>query len=421
MIAQLHSDADVVVIGGGTAGTVAALQAARAGASTLLIELGSQFGGTMTTGGVNFPGLFHAWGKQVIAGIGWELVQRAVALEGGTLPDFSTPPAHHWEQQVRLNASLFACLAEEACLEAGVHLCYYELPVAARPLPDGWELEIAGKGQHRTVRCRELIDCTGDADVVGLLGLPRRKEAERQPGTLTFRLEGYDAESLDADLVQRRYQAALAAGQLLPGDFAHANGHFLNFLRGGGTNCQHVLAIEADTAAGKTDANIRGRQSLLRLLRFIRTLPGCEQARVAQMQPETGIRETCRIVGEATITGDAYADGLVPADAVCFAFYPIDLHTEAGVVPRPLQAGAVPGVPFGALIPRGSDRLLVAGRCLSSDRAANSALRVQATCMATGQAAGAAAALGAAQGIPSRSVPVDAIKSLLRAHGAITP
>ena len=68
------SDADVIVVGGGTAGTIAAIQAARAGAKIVLIEHGSQLGGTTTVGGVAFPGLFHAWGKQIISGIGWELV-----------------------------------------------------------------------------------------------------------------------------------------------------------------------------------------------------------------------------------------------------------------------------------------------------------------------------------------------------------
>ena len=57
------SETDVLIVGGGTAGTIAAIQAARAGAKTLFIERGSQLGGTTTTGGVAFPGIFHAWGN----------------------------------------------------------------------------------------------------------------------------------------------------------------------------------------------------------------------------------------------------------------------------------------------------------------------------------------------------------------------
>ena len=100
---DLTTPVDVLVVGGGTAGTIAALQAARIGAKTILVERGPQLGGTMTTGGVAFPGLFDAWGKQIIAGIGWELVQECVALDGGTLPDFSRVPAHHWMNQIHIN------------------------------------------------------------------------------------------------------------------------------------------------------------------------------------------------------------------------------------------------------------------------------------------------------------------------------
>jgi hypothetical protein len=132
-------DVDVLVVGGGTAGTIAALQAARADARTMLVEKGSQLGGTTTTGGVDFPGLFHAWEQQVIAGIGWELVTRAVALNSGTLPDFDKPPQRHWEHQVRVNGPLYASLAEEACLAAGVLLAYYEIPLSVAPRrPAGW-------------------------------------------------------------------------------------------------------------------------------------------------------------------------------------------------------------------------------------------------------------------------------------------
>jgi pyruvate/2-oxoglutarate dehydrogenase complex dihydrolipoamide dehydrogenase (E3) component len=62
---------DVIVVGGGTAGTIAAIQAGRLGARTLLVEKNGMLGGTTTVGGVNFPGLFHAWGRQIVAGIGW--------------------------------------------------------------------------------------------------------------------------------------------------------------------------------------------------------------------------------------------------------------------------------------------------------------------------------------------------------------
>ncbi len=413
--------ADVLVVGAGPAGTVAAIQAARARAETMLVEMGSQLGGTTTTGGVAYPGLFHAWGKQVIAGIGWELVRSAVELDGGTLPDFSQIPERHSHHQVRLNGQLYAALVEEACLEAGVSLAYYQFPLAVEAAPDGWLVDVVGKGVRYRVACRQLIDCTGGADVVGMLGLPRLREETTQPGTLMFSLGGYDAGKLDAEEIQRRYLRALADGDLEEGDYAHARGRFINFLRSGGGNAQHLFGVDSSTAMTKTQANIAGRRSLLRLLRFTRSLPGCENARVVRMMQETGIRETYRIVGETMITCDDYTSGRVFDDAVSYSFYPIDLHDRHGVVPKPLARGTVPTVPLGALRPKGSRNLLVAGRSVSSDRLANSALRVQASCMAMGQAAGAAAALAARSGTTPGSVPLGEIRSLLAEHAAIVP
>ena len=81
---------DIIVIGGGTAGVIAAIQSARADHKTLLVEKNALPGGTMTAGAIAVPGLFHAWKKQIIAGIGWELVTAGAAESGLPLPDFST-------------------------------------------------------------------------------------------------------------------------------------------------------------------------------------------------------------------------------------------------------------------------------------------------------------------------------------------
>lgn len=412
---------DVVVVGGGTAGAVAAIQAARLGVRTMLIEMGGQLGGTTTTGGVDHPGLFHAWGKQVIAGIGWELVYKTVQLDTGILPDFSKIPPRHSHHQVRVNGPLYAALLEEAFVKAGGQLCYYELTRAVRATDGGYELELVGKESERRVVCRQLIDCTGDANVVGKLGLPRLRDKVAQPGTMMFALGSYDLAGLDADLIQQRYVEALRDKKLLPGDVANPSAPFIDFLRGRGPNAQHVLGIDGATSASKTQANLAGRSSVLRILRFVRSLPGCEKARLVRMQTEAAVRETYRIEGETTITEADYLAGRVFDDAVCHAFYPIDLHDEHGVTPQPLREGVVPTVPLGALVPKGSRNLLVAGRCVSSDRAANSALRVQASCMAMGQAVGAAAALASKAGVTPLRVPMADLRQTLKSHAAIIP
>jgi len=373
-------EADVVVVGGGTAGTIAAIQAARAGAKTVLIERGSQLGGTTTVGGVAFPGLFHAWGKQVISGIGWELVEETVAMDGGKLPDFTKTPKAHWHHQVLINQFLYAVLAEEACLLSGVAIHYYEFPLAVQEAAGGWLAEIVGPGTRRRLTCRQLIDCTGGADVVGMLKLPRLREKQTQPGSMLFKV----------------------------GDAFRAGRERLEAV--------YVHGADSSTSVTRTQATLAGRQAMLRRIR-----KGLANKRLVQMQPEAAFRESYRILGETIITHDDYVSGRLFKDAVCHAFYPVDLHTRRGVRPKPLAKGIVPTVPLRALAPKGGRNLLVAGRSVSSDRLANSGLRVQATCMAMGQAAGAAAALAARRKTTPLEVPFDEISRLLRDHGAILP
>ena len=86
---------DTVVAGGGTAGVFAAICAAKAGANVLLVERTSHIGGTIIGGEVNFPGLFHAWGKKIIDGPCWESIERTVALGGAKLPEIQENPKRH--------------------------------------------------------------------------------------------------------------------------------------------------------------------------------------------------------------------------------------------------------------------------------------------------------------------------------------
>jgi hypothetical protein len=199
-----------------------------------------------------------------------------------------------------------------------------------------------------------LIDCTGDANLVGKLGLPRLREEQVQTGTMMHEIGDYDVSKLDADVVERRFQEAVREKNLLPGDVANpdsmARARVMDFLRGRARNRQHLQNLDGATSAGKTLANIAGRQSVLRILRFVRSLPGCENARLVRMQTETGIRESYRIVGEKTVTADDYRSGREFPDAVAFSFYPLDIHTDHGTEIRPLEDGIVPTIPLGALI-----------------------------------------------------------------------
>ena len=420
---------DVLVVGGGSAGVVAAIQSARAGAQTVLVECDSQLGGTTTTGGVAFPGLFHAHGKQVIKGIGWELVEEAVRMNGDPLPDFSRPYGNNWSgghsaHHIHINRYLYALLAEDKCIQAGVQLRYYETPVKATLGGSNWVVDVVGKGTEATIHCGQLIDCTGNALVAQMAGCNVVRSETCQPGSMMFKLAGYDLKKLDMGSIQREYQKALKEGKFKKeeyfGDIRRllGTGHYTTEKT---TFINHIHSADSTTSETHTATNIHGRNTLLRMLRFLRTLPGLENTTIHSMCSETSIRETYRIDGVHEITGNDYVSGKRYEDAVCNSFYPIDLHDKAGVKPKQLKMGIVPSIPLRALVPKNSRNLLVAGRCASSDQLANSALRVQASCMAMGQAAGATAALGAIRGTTPLDVPLTEIHTLLREHGAIIP
>ena len=412
---------DVAVVGGGSAGICAAVASGRAGAKTVLIEAAHQVGGNTTTGGVNFPGLFHAWGKQVIAGIGWDLVTNTVALDGGKLPDFSIPTGNnHPRHQVLVNIPLFVALAEEALTQAGVTIHYHAAPLRIEKTPEGWRVFTAAVGDTRTITCKQLVDCTGNGAVAALLGLERLREDERQPGTFVYRIRpNADLTKIDNQMLQERYNEAIKSGAVHHND---CRGTVLHYLQAGGDTANYVEGADNSTADARTDTNLRGRTAMLRMFRFLKTVPGLENVKLESMSPEVGVRETYRVMGEYLVTYEDYVSGRRWEDSVCYAFYPVDMHDpKTGVQPAHLKEGMVPTVPLRALIPKGSRNLLVAGRCLSSDRRANSGLRVQATCMATGQAAGAAAALAAKRGVTPGDVPLAELKALLTAGGGIVP
>jgi hypothetical protein len=414
---------DVLVVGGGTAGVIAAIQAGRLGKKTILIESGSQLGGTITTAGVSFPGLFHAWGKQIVGGIGWELVNESAQLNGDRLPDFSIIPNNttirHWRHQVSVNSAVYVLLAEEKCLEAGVEIRYYESPGSVEFSKNKWKVESVGKGQQTQIECKQLIDCTGNALMVSMAGLEVLKEAETQPGSLIFTLGGYDFSSLDLNRIPRQYHSLLRQNMFA----TSANDPVLhNFPPTVPYNYVYVPGADSTTAQTHTAANIEGRKRLLLLLREFKKLPGCENIRIESLQTETAIRETYRIRGLYEVTQEDYINGVNFDDAVSYSFYPVDLHQYGKRIHQEyLKEGVVAKIPLRSLIPQNSKNILVAGRSISSDRMANSALRVQASSMGMAQAAAVAASLAIDLNTTPALVPVQQVKAELKKQGAIVP
>ena len=110
----VKGDFDVAVVGGGPAGMIAAIAAARGGAKTLLVERYGFVGGAATAALVNPISTFKKDGIQVIGGIPWEFVQRLSALGGAddTYPNGNVP----------VDAERYKLVAQRMVLEAGVHL-----------------------------------------------------------------------------------------------------------------------------------------------------------------------------------------------------------------------------------------------------------------------------------------------------------
>jgi hypothetical protein len=414
-------DVDVLVVGGGSAGHVAAIQAGRMGARVVLLERNSQLGGTTTTGGVCFPGLFHAWGKQVIAGIGWELVKKSVEVDGRQLQDFTKVHKSHVPHHVYINGQLYSLLAEDACLDVGVSLAYYQFPQKVVQTKEGWLVDVVGQGVAYQLRCRQIIDCTGGAEVVGMLGMERMREATRQPGTHVVIFKGFDQKVVkrNAALIQQKYNEAIKNGTLQKGDTW--SGHIMGTIMHGRGNTNHIFGADSTNAGTQTQSNLAGRKCVLRLLKFFKTIPGGENATIDRMMNETACRETYRTKGETVVTVDDYTSGRLFEDALSYSFYPIDLHDAKGVKPEHLAHGKVPTIPRGALIPKGSKNIMVAGRCVSSDRLANSAARVQASCMAMGQAAAVTATLAVKLEMTPAEVPLSKIHETLKRYQAIVP
>ena len=409
---------DAIVIGGGTAGITAAVQAGRAGADTLLIEKNGMLGGTITVGGINNVAHFLARGQQVVRGIGWELFTKACAETGTPLPKPNEGTKHR-----RVDAPLFAALADEAAVAAGVDILFHTMPATLTFNDDGWSVQICTKSGLESVRAKTVIDTTGDANAACLAGFDLVRSDVVQPATLTFGCSGYDPETLDYDALKKAADEAIAAGELLTTDVAWRDDGPQRLLKKHGHNGNHVRAPNAETSEGRSHAEIEGRRALLRMYRFLRRQPGLENFRIDWVCPEIGIRETVRIKGKKTVTEAEYAAGKFYDDAVCYAFYGFDEHLNdgKGINGRPLADGVFPTIPRGALLPENSRFFLVAGRCLSSDRAANSALRVECPCMAMGQAAGAMAALSAQTGRDPEELPIEDVYALLREHDAVIP
>jgi hypothetical protein len=185
-------------------------------------------------------------------------------------------------------------------------------------------------------------------------------------------------------------------------------------------NMTRVVDIDPLDPDDLTRAEIEARAQAMRLLTFFRRdVPGFSNARIAATAAQIGIRESRRIVGAYTLTRDDVLEARTFEDAVARSAYPIDIHNPSGTGTTTfrLPAGASYEIPYRCMVPERVERLLVAGRCISTTHEALASTRLTPTVMTLGQAAGTAAARATRTGESLRAIPAAELRATLEHDG----
>ncbi|MBO5927319.1 MAG: FAD-dependent oxidoreductase [Clostridia bacterium] len=405
---------DVVVIGGGTAGISAAIASSMLGAKTLVVEKSSMLGGTMTAGGVNYPGLFFANGKQIIAGPCYDLLLNC----GMPTPPTEYPKLKHYLGQTRFNIFSYVALAEKTLLDLNAEILYHTSVCKIKDGKKCVKLTLSKKQGLATIETKCLIDATGDANAVSLAGFKVEKRQTLQPATLINNLDGFIPQNIDKEKFIAFAKEQQDLGNLKKEDTQ--GGNYYDHLMAKRIS-MHVYCPDTTTSEGKSQLEISARQTLNRIINVYRQFNGLENLHVKDFAFECGVRESATVIGEYKTTTAEYLSGKVYKDSVCYAYYPIDEHLPTGIKKIHLEDGITPTIPYSSLIPKGSKRILVAGKIISAEPDVTSAIRVQAPCMATGQVAGVSAALCSKNNCLVKKVNLAELKEKLKNIGAIVP
>lgn len=417
---------DVVVCGGGPAGFIAAIAAARKGASVALVEQYGFLGGMATTSYVAPLSVFTYKGRKVIGGIPWEFIERLEELGGGLI---EKPLGN-----VAFDPELYKLLCQRMVLEAGVKL-YLHSYLSGCVCGDGRisQVIIENKSGSQALEAAVFIDCTGDADLAYMAGVPMLDKSGRplQPMSSYFILNGVDTDSPMVReamhhnkqgencycLPMRKKMLELQEELDIP-DFG---GPWYCTTLHDGCVAVNVTRVSADACDAEqlSAAECSLREDCFRMAGIFRKLfPEFRNCYVASVAVNGGVRETRNIKGMHVISAQEYLNAFHYEDSISRGAHPIDIHASKGASQSVTFLEEPAYVPYRALIAEGFPNLLVAGRCLSADRVAFASLRVQASCMGSGQAAGVAAALASASGVSVQDVDVPALVAELKNMGA---
>ena len=433
-------EADVVVVGGGTAGFIAATAAARTGANTILVERYGYLGGCSTAPYNTSLGWFgDPQGNPIIRGIGHEFLAR-MADEGQALvkgdknqiwPPYTKKIAIDMVTEARVNLWLHTWASDLLTHEDG----------AAKGII------VQTKGGRGAILGNTFVDCSADADLAAWAGSPFEIEAvdSLQQVSIDYIACGVDAKRVIEWARQNKDALSLKVSGL---EHEHqesgAQPMFTVTIPGADTTvgpngktchvgvmptvklCIHREAVrlqgnvEIDPLDPKalTYAEVEGIRGAINHLNYMRdTIPGFDDAFVVT-QSHLGVRESRRILGEYYITIDDLKQQARFDDVVALNCRSLDYHLK-GTVFKVERLGGEHDIPLRALLPRGVENLVVAGRCISCDHLSHASIRGAATCMATGHSAGAAAGVASLQGKLIRDVNIRDIQNKLLEQDAI--
>ncbi len=431
---------DLVVAGGGPAGTAAAICAARLGAKVLLLEATGCLGGMGTNGLVSNWYSLGDGQRLVIGGFILELIHTMCRDQEVTPSAAENFKKGKYIGAVGFNAEALKLLFDKLCQAAGVELRFFTRVIDADADPQKRRVNgvitnsIEG---YRCIRAPAFVDATGDAVLADLCGAASRAAGRDtpkiMPPTLCARIADMDYERFSKTNHQATVEKAIAEGYFSQPD-RHVPGLFRSGFNTATMNAGHLFLTDALKTRSLSDAVMRGRLLVQEYANFYRDyMPGCENLQVMGTGALLGVRESRRIVGEYELN---YADFQARRhfrDQIAIYCKGVDIHvydTSAEEYERyrkefteldRLKRGESYGIPYGVLVPRGWSNLWVAGRCVSADLKVNGAIRDQPGCSMMGQAAGTAAVQSIRTGQRACDLDTAHLVETLRKNGANLP
>ncbi|WP_345750396.1 FAD-dependent oxidoreductase [Microbacterium rhizophilus] len=423
-------DYEVVVIGGGPAGLLAATAASRAGRSTLLIEKYGFLGGAGTMGGLaTFCGM-HArvYGTDIqsVHGYADELLDRMRAMDGLNEPHLSVDDRI---QALSYDISALKIAADELVLAGGAELLFHTSVVGVAMADDAHidAVIVESKSGRGAIRGRFFIDGSGDGDVAAWAGAPFERSEKLMYPSLMFRINGvHPAEAGEAwRTVRRLMEEAEAAGthrfprkkpivrpQRNPLEWRSNLTQLSN---------EDGSPVDGTDVRQLTRGEVQGRRQVKDAFAFIKAVtPGFQDAYIVDIAPSIGIRETRRIVGAYQLTERDVLGCADFEDTIGVNGWPVEAHVEGDVEFRfaPVGSRGFNQLPYRMLVPQRVGNLLVAGRCASMTQGGQSSGRVTGPCFVMGQAAGEAADLALSGDGTGAGVDVPALQRRLEDGGA---